>query len=839
MGLLPSERKMLMSQYSSQHRFLTRIAVGSLLVTTLATPSQAALTSYTNVGNGIWGVDLNWSNGVPDSAGDIAFVGSSVNAENSNVSLNKNIALDGLLITDGMSVNTNGFSLAVWEPIPAAGLKIIGSNTVGNTTHHSRLIIPPIAAEGNFLTTVPFKDASLEDGGQIILEGGAIWSTGSVTIDEDSGIYGSGVIVFNSHDEFDNNGTIEVEEDGEIVIQSLHDDFYFNLDGTDRTGSLSALAPNATLAIKYDPTWIIYDGPLDIGPGSTIDFEKDLLYGVAGPGTITMNSTAFQTATLKVGDGSKIDYAGGSDLNTVGNCLIDGRFNIAGDTASINVGAEHAGRLTINDDVRFLGGVVNAAGHFLITGDVTESANTTFNLQGGEFEAPNGSMINLAGPDTNDHLSGHGLWTAGINNETRIRASEGTLTVDSTNCPVDWDGTTDEGRLEVRDGNLILIQPSFTANFASYAIVGNGNTLTLDAPTWNFSPESQIVLGGDINQGGIITATGELDIRGKVSVSMPSTIASPTTFHATSKMALDNTDLLLKGGQFEIKQGASIDGNGMLKTAHGSTLNIDVINNITPGLSNDGSLTLNGNAAGKLAMSGPFLPAGDNGVGRVVFDIKSRPNNNNFDHIQVWNTVDLDGGILRVDFDVPDAQIGDEWKIISADSITGTFGHYEFGGLPADTGLRTLVASDGVYLKLVPDTLSYLEWANQQGLLLPDLAMDADPDGDDIDNIAEMYYGGDPLEQDHHLQPAVGLTSVEGQTYLTLRVYRAIHSEIGNGIIMQVQESFGLKNWQFAQAILMSTVYDPGLCRNVLTYRSKTPITDHQRQFLRASFLIL
>ncbi len=107
--------------------------------------------------------------------------------------------------------------------------------------------------------------------------------------------------------------------------------------------------------------------------------------------------------------------------------------------------------------------------------------------------------------------------------------------------------------------------------------------------------------------------------------------------------------------------------------------------------------------------------------------------------------------------------------------------------------------------------------------------MEADPDGDGIENLLEYALGSDPRQPSVFDLPVQSVVNVEGEDYLTLSFARP---EGTAGLDYAVEGSSDLVDWNPGPVEMSSNVED-GL--EVVTYRDSVPVSGGERRFLRLS----
>ncbi|HMN97567.1 MAG TPA: hypothetical protein PKC43_13775 [Phycisphaerales bacterium] len=142
------------------------------------------------IGNGQWGTAANWSPlGVP-GFGNHVLLGDLPQVKNSWVTLNQGTLINGLTITDGMTLWGLNGQLVVGGPT-----LLSGKNVVGNGIYHSQVIV----ADGPASPDAAFGTVTIEDEGRLRLDDGHAALAGVLSVGPESIVQGSGVIDLHSN----------------------------------------------------------------------------------------------------------------------------------------------------------------------------------------------------------------------------------------------------------------------------------------------------------------------------------------------------------------------------------------------------------------------------------------------------------------------------------------------------------------------------------------------------------------------------------------------------------------------------------------------------------------
>jgi len=827
------------------------MSLGALLAGMLVTSAQGAITAFTNPGDGAWTLPLNWSNGVP-GVGDLAIVGGNVNAENSDLILNTDATVDAINITDGMHFDTNGnvFSASNVDAPGIPEISISGANEVNNVTRPSRLIVTE--TNNMVIYDLSGRDVSINNEAELYFEETAeVLVSGTLETDNGGAVVGDGLIEFSGASPLNNNGIISVLPSATLTLDGFSgNNALFDLDGSNGNGQLDLSAVGSTLNVNNNVTGGQFDGTMSIGRTSSVNLASSLLrVGSNGnPGEINFTGLFNTGGTLSLdsGNGNLILQRGSTLTVSSGAATIDSDLRVDNFTTEIVVAkqqlAQAATSLKIAGDTRFFGGLVEVGGTVDFEGGISQSEKTSFKMTGGIVEGAGATTFSLTG-DNNPTITGNGTWDIGLINDGSVEAQFGALTINGIGNTIDWDGPGNNGDLRAEFGSLVLKdEPGF--QFRSDLFLGNGNSVTLEVPFSILDEDSRVVFEGEANEsaGGTITSEGDLTIRGEVQVNNPSVIEADTTLEDTASITLDSKLSILAGGDLTIEQGVGFSGSGTLHVGEKSRMVIPVSTLLTGSLELAGKLVGDPSERSRVRINGDLdLISGDESSFLEMSVFGEATNvvvNQQWDRLTVDGTATLSGH-LSVIFDVPGASVGDHWKIIQAAEVVGDFESFQrLGATPAGTTLIPVIADDGVYLKLIAQNLTYQDWADQQGFGPNQDKPGMDPDGDGLDNAAELYLGGNPLVNDSALiQPTGSLVTVGNDQYLSITVRKALHAE-KLPVELLFAQSIDLEDWSPINLSLHSSEYDAFSCVVYETYRMTEPVQVRPKVFLRAEFVL-
>lgn len=365
------------------------------------------------------------------------------------------------------------------------------------------------------------------------------------------------------------------------------------------------------------------------------------------------------------------------------------------------------GTLTINGAILDAGqvGTADNDGTLHVTNAWNNNVTTGVHLNGGVVS---GGVI------TNDvaaGISGRGLVMSRVINNTQLFTSAAdTLIFQTPGNDNDWDGVANTGALVAANGSVLELRDAGAAfgflgqvsAVASGRVFANGFAL-------DFNPGSTLVLGSSTYE-----STSSTDIGGTVTINAGgiSTIKVQNNFFLTFETGSNttlNADLRLQNNNINIEAGATFSGAGALVVPDGSHV---VMDNLA-----QANVLLN--------VEGAFRPGNSEGIGRVqLLDYQQRPAPadvnaqlsdaggelfveltgtalNQYDRLIVDGTAQI-GGYLSIDIDgafVP--SLGQQFNIITASGIIGTFDRRDISGMPGGLTFHVGYLLNAVQLTVV------------------------------------------------------------------------------------------------------------------------------------------
>ncbi len=359
------------------------VRAASILLAAAGLATSASAGTYSWIGGpGSWQDPNKWIPfGVPDT-NDTALIGNLQTAAFSTVLLTGPKAYDALYISDGMTVDCNGFELVSFgiASITGAGSRIIARPAPGaiNEEHfQGELAIGP--------------------GGILDLRDGAPVKSHNDCFNSGE-IIGCGYLEVGNVHGMPNNGVIRPSEGDDIVIQhGTIGNQMADLDGTGGNGTLDVSAEYSGLEVIAGSFIDPFDGTILLGRGS------ELTMNVAGGWQCGTGCALNVLGPGMPSNGAKID---GTPLDFDGLMTLDDqdarlRF-LMPVTFGANTGVDIAvqGELELDSESTFLGGqyIIGQFGKIQIDGPVL--------FEGGEFstysDAPNQGIVRINGPAVYD-----------------------------------------------------------------------------------------------------------------------------------------------------------------------------------------------------------------------------------------------------------------------------------------------------------------------------------------------------------------------------------------------------------------------------------------------------
>ena len=606
-----SQRRTRSALKSSSRRLLAS-AAAALAVAQVAVPARAASRDW-NAATGNWSTSANWTpTGMPGGL-DVVSIGNTAAAENATVQLNVNSTIAQLTLTDGMTLDTNLFSIFV-----GTTTSLSGANTVGSTTFATTLRIENGIGSHDFRTDnlnvtnlarvnlvgggiLRVDDFFLLDGSSRLTGDGVINLTGSAAsvfqIDGDVAP-GFGGITINQQ------GTGRIDLDGGIGGDRT-------IDVTNTNGTGTAFA---SLTVNGDQLLDAFDDSLEIGSSNSVNMNLTNGWTLGGAGKLrfTKNPSFSGPAQL---NGSTVTFNG--DIEFSGNAL--GQINapaIINPTMSVsmpdislmdfnaattinggNFTLGHFARLTFDGPTTVNGGTFTTFNNNALDGDVTFNGTTTYGgtvtfngnaRQDGNVVVNTAATINANLFDM-DGSAPHNFYTL---------AGDLTINADAID-PFDGDFN---GAISVV-GNGSMSAGNLTVNLPAGQSWRANGTVSLQGPSSNvFNTAlsgSPVALAGHthVDRNNAVTARVDFAGGGTTTINPASTlrivggasVADPNTISG---------GLITGEGTLQSSGARALVGFGTISTAHISFINGAELR------AKGGTLTVNGNAIEDMGVIG-------------------------------------------------------------------------------------------------------------------------------------------------------------------------------------------------------------------------------------------
>ena len=598
-------------------------------------------------------------------------------------------------------------------------------------------------------------------------------------------------------------------------------------------------------------------------------------FNMEGIGSITGNSIW----TARTDISGRLDVALNGSLSLRGGTLTDtnrlrggsilgfGRLRALTDEALVGFGLIQPGiEFATNTELLADDGMLRIDGPILDVGvigtadddgilNVTLAWNTnvagSVNMEGGEIR---GATITNGGADG---ISGDGLISARVINTTEIQAhNDGTLVLETAANNNDWDGAAGTGVLNARGGNLEL-RDDGAFPFTGTVAVNTGREVFANGFELEFDPGSTLTLSA-----GTYRSTHATDFGGMMSTGAggESTLLAggPFTFENGSATTL-NSNLRLDNTPTVVQAGAGFTGGGALLNLPVRTLRLlDGIVSADLGVlvQNEGLLRL-GLAGTAAQVQGTDFQQAATGtllieLGGVALNAFDRLNLSGAAALSGTLNLSLIGGFVPA--------LGQTFNILTATGgISGTFSMVsQPAGMPAGLALSVTYSPFIVQLSVVPAGTPYESWINSFGSITnpADKLKGANPDGDELNNLAEFALDGNPASGLATGKVAVKIAPVGGTAALTITLPvrngatpdpadpaggALVLVQTADGLTYTIQASEELANWTLdvtevtgGDAAGIQTGL-PALSAGWVyrTFRSPGPVAGDSKEFMR------
>ncbi len=711
---------------------------------TLQSQSGATLT-FSSVAAAPWDLDGTSGNGIVDArAGDINFAsGALTDAFDGDIDIGNGTAAARTLtiaqpwtLGGGGVIDMSGGALSADRAAINGGTVTASSGDL-NANAGFVHVNAPVVLSGTFDANVA-DGATLEFNGTVNVSGGNYNGTGTGNTRFD-GIttYSGGTINFTNvlHQNGDTTVTVATTINGDIYnfdgggalghTFTLNNDLTLNVDEIDDSGeafnsTLNINGSSTTLTVNTPNPWTLA-GVTNIDTGTTSTFPSLSGSDVTLAGTINLDGgTRFDAVTTLTGNVVTFDAAstfalGGDALGLPaythriagGTVSGPGELRTFGDnqlhgfgTVSANVDFVGNSRLLADNGTLTISGTIVTLGDQIGTADtdgilnVTNAWNTNL---ANELRLNGGQVIGAA--ITNDGTTtGFGtVASANFNNNGDLTADGGLLTLNVDSA--DLDGSGEAGVLNAVSGNLDVLFTSTTGfGFDGTINVGSGRQFRMT--------NRALFNNGAINTtGGTVVNTSGFSQSGALTVNAGgvSQIDAPTIDFASAGTNTVNDNLRLEGAA-TIRNGATFGGAGRLIVNTASSLNIANAAVVGVNVLNQGRTAVG-------LSTGIATVAGFQQTGAGTFEVEIDGTNvgSQYDQLQVTGSAVLAGtldvlinqnGGAYADPNV--AGTIDQFEILLAASVTGTFGGFIYDGstlslTSSGSGMDRYHESDGLF----------------------------------------------------------------------------------------------------------------------------------------------
>ncbi len=622
------------------------------LLAGLAASASAIDKNWTcNVGSA-WSTAGCWSPVGQPAATDIARIGNVAGVQNSTSRLDSNRVVAGLHVNDGMTMDTDGFTLDVNGDTSLSGL-----NSVGVNDFPTRLRIDQAIDGADFFT----HDLSVSNQAEVRLNGGGISATGVFSIGGGSSLHGNGTVRLSGNGTtFINDGTI-FPQPSSITFSQTGSGRY-DLDGTGGNGYIDFAVSGAALTFQGDGISDAFGGFVSMLSSCTLNMDLDDAWaadstslfniygaGIGGDSRIIGSPLAF-SGTFNIFGGANLDLEADTTFNNSAQMILG---NLASATVSGDA-TVNGGLFQLNDSTLDFDGAVELSGGTFVTPSETAADG----------------VVNFNGPTE---------W-AGTVNINGIARQFGVATVSAATVinadTFDMDGTsTTEWNI---NHNLVVNAHRIDFNSSDFSVtmtVGGGLfgriTVNLEQPGEAWTVSGTLNLEGNsllfntrIGNGSPLVLSGDVNVNGK------NDIATPTTIPSTAVIDIaDATDALRFMSYSLIGANVTFTGTGILQNASNGDMTLNSgLNTNGVGLNNTGTLRIGASAG--IASVDRFQTSGNWAVqigGPSAGTQHDRLVSNGPASLGGVLTVDLIGGYQPV--------VGDEFTILNAvGGVSGAFG---------------------------------------------------------------------------------------------------------------------------------------------------------------------
>jgi hypothetical protein len=542
-----------MHQESVMHRRISAIVVAAGLAS-----SALATDKSWNSDSGLWSEWTSWDpTGIPQAT-DRVLIGNRFGVLNDWLTLDRDPTIDGLSVSDGMTLDLNGRTLNVTGETTIAGRNSVNT-PMGTFVYISRIIVPD-GVVGPDLST---ESLSINDEARLELDGGQVASSDFVRVYAESRIAGHGLMTFSgAGTTFINDGMLEVQGGHSTYLYQSGAGLY-DLDGIGGNGAIYLTT------IAASSLWVTGDGLADSFSGS-IHLADDAFLNM-NLGSPWASDASSLIRVYGSTDASTVSRIGGSSFTLGGELRVVGpnaALRIESDAFTIGDGAEV--ELGEDADIRVAAPATVEGGTF----SLAEGAHLRFDgptlVEAGEFSTFNASVTNGS-----VDFYGESTW-AGSPDFTGVARVHGDATVSSS--------TTIDAEVFDMDGasahawnvhaSMVINATALDTSGSSVSGVINVNgglfaalRINLDEPGEAWSLAGEMNLTGDATlyptrlAGSPVYVTGDLRVTsGRVHV------AAPLTFAPSADIGFGTPAATLRlGAPTVVHAGADFEGSGTLQ----------------------------------------------------------------------------------------------------------------------------------------------------------------------------------------------------------------------------------------------------------------------------------
>ncbi|MCS6978295.1 MAG: tandem-95 repeat protein [Gemmatales bacterium] len=385
-------------------------------------------------------------------------------------------------------------------------------------------------------------------------------------------------------------------------------------------------------------------------------------------GTITLDGSWTNQGTIHVGGGSLTTSGSWGNLGSINQ--IDGTVTLDGiwsnhETIEVRGGTLTAsGRWNNEGIIHQIGGAVSLEGEWnnrssIVVGGGTLSARGTWSNEG--IVDQGDGAVNLDGEWTNRNtivVSAGSLFAQGNWSNLGAFIVKDSGVIDATVAPTNFvGGTLAGGRWEVQANGTLRLSGGITTNAADLVLDGaNSNIYVGASGTTDALAGFLTNLGGGrftVRNGRSFVPSSTFTNAGQLFVGTGSTFGSPSHSVVQTSGGITLLGGTLTAGQINV-QGGTLGGTG--------TINGDVFN--------AGGVLAPGTSAGSLTIDGDYVQGPS---GTFLVELGGRVSGTEFDRVLVTGTASLAGRIEARQINGFVAAPGDTFRVLTANSVTGTF----------------------------------------------------------------------------------------------------------------------------------------------------------------------